>query len=115
MKHSSLVTAVFLCASATLTMVSLSASASPAAQTETKTNGAYLARAADCIACHSVPNGKPFAGGLKMGTPLGNIFSTNITPDKETGIGNYSLSDFDRAVRKGVAKDGGVVGTEKPK
>jgi mono/diheme cytochrome c family protein len=41
-----------------------------------------------------------------MGTPFGNIFSTNITPDKETGIGNYSLSDFDRAVRKGIAKDG---------
>jgi mono/diheme cytochrome c family protein len=102
MKHSSLVNAVSLCASATLTMVSLSASAAPGAET----SGAYLARAADCIACHSVPNGKPFAGGLKMGTPLGNIFSTNITPDKETGIGNYSLSDFDRAVRKGVAKDG---------
>jgi mono/diheme cytochrome c family protein len=66
----------------------------------------YVARLGDCIACHSVPGGKPFAGGLKMGTPLGNIYSTNITPDKDTGIGDYSLADFDRALRRGVAKDG---------
>jgi mono/diheme cytochrome c family protein len=68
--------------------------------------GEYLARAGDCVACHSAPGGKAFAGGLKMGTPLGNIYSTNITPDPETGIGNYSLADFDRAVRQGIAKDG---------
>jgi alcohol dehydrogenase (quinone), cytochrome c subunit len=66
----------------------------------------YLARAADCVACHSIPGGKAFAGGLKMGTPLGAIYSTNITPDPETGIGGYSLADFDRAVRQGIAKDG---------
>jgi alcohol dehydrogenase (quinone), cytochrome c subunit len=66
----------------------------------------YLARAADCVACHSIPGGKAFAGGLKMGTPLGAIYSTNITPDAETGIGRYSLADFDLAVRKGIAKDG---------
>lgn len=68
--------------------------------------GEYVARAADCVACHSVPAGKPFAGGLRMGTPIGAIFSTNITPDPETGIGRYSLADFDRAVRQGIAKDG---------
>jgi alcohol dehydrogenase (quinone), cytochrome c subunit len=68
--------------------------------------GEYLARAGDCVACHSVPDGKAFAGGLKMGSPLGNIYSTNITPDGETGIGGYTLSDFDRAVRQGIAKDG---------
>jgi len=66
----------------------------------------YLARAADCVACHSIPGGKGFAGGLKMGTPLGAIYSTNITPDPETGIGKYSLADFDLAVRYGIAKDG---------
>jgi mono/diheme cytochrome c family protein len=71
-----------------------------------KDKGEYLARAGDCIACHSVTGGKAFAGGLKMGTPLGAIYSTNITPDPETGIGNYSFDDFDRAVRGGVAKDG---------
>jgi mono/diheme cytochrome c family protein len=68
--------------------------------------GEYLARAGDCVACHSVPGGKAFAGGLKMGSPLANIYSTNITPDPETGIGTNSLEDFDRAVRRGVAKDG---------
>jgi mono/diheme cytochrome c family protein len=71
-----------------------------------ESNGEYLARAADCVACHSIPGGKAFAGGLKMGTPLGAIYSTNITPDPETGIGRYSLADFDRAVRQGIAKDG---------
>ncbi|MBP1852468.1 c-type cytochrome [Rhizobium halophytocola] len=68
--------------------------------------GEYVARLADCVACHSTPKSKPFAGGLEMGTPLGSIFATNITPDKDTGIGAYTLADFDRAVRKGVARDG---------
>jgi len=67
----------------------------PAAEAE------YVARLGDCVACHSVPDGKPFAGGLKMGTPLGVIYATNITPDKETGIGNYTLPEFDNAVRRG--------------
>jgi alcohol dehydrogenase (quinone), cytochrome c subunit len=69
-------------------------------------DGEYLARAADCVSCHSIPGGKAFAGGLKMGTPLGAIYSTNITPDSETGIGSYSLADFERAVRQGTTKDG---------
>jgi alcohol dehydrogenase (quinone), cytochrome c subunit len=69
-------------------------------------NGEYVERAADCVACHSIPGGRAFAGGLKMGTPLGAIYSTNITPDPETGIGRYSLVDFDRAVRQGIARDG---------
>jgi alcohol dehydrogenase (quinone), cytochrome c subunit len=73
---------------------------------EPMSKGEYLARAGDCVACHSVKGGKAFAGGLRMGTPMGAIYSTNITPDPDTGIGNYSLEDFDRAVRSGVAKDG---------
>ena len=80
------------------------AHAQEAAAAESK--GEYVARAGDCVACHSVPGGKAFAGGLKMGTPLGAIYSTNITPDPDVGIGNYTFEDFDRAVRKGVAKDG---------
>ncbi|MDE1188151.1 MAG: cytochrome c [Pantoea sp.] len=68
--------------------------------------GEYVARLSDCVACHSVPDGAPFAGGLKMATPVGNIYSTNITPDKETGIGEYTLTEFSRAVRHGVARDG---------
>jgi len=68
--------------------------------------GEYMARASNCISCHSIPHAAPFSGGLKMATPLGAIYATNITPDPETGIGSYSLEDFDRAVRLGVAKDG---------
>ena len=68
--------------------------------------GEHVARQADCVACHSTPDSKPFVGGLEMGTPLGSIFATNITPDKQTGIGNYSLADFDRAIRQGVTPDG---------
>jgi len=68
--------------------------------------GEYLSKMGDCIACHTAKDGKPFAGGLGLESPLGTIYSTNITPDKETGIGEYSLEDFDQAVRHGVAKDG---------
>ncbi|WP_227745764.1 hypothetical protein [Serratia odorifera] len=48
--------------------------------------GEYVARLSDCVACHSTPDSKPFAGGLEMATPMGAIFATNITPDKQTGI-----------------------------
>ncbi|BBH46298.1 c-type cytochrome [Pseudomonas sp. KU43P] len=68
--------------------------------------GEYVARLSDCVACHSLPGGKPFAGGLEMATPLGAIHATNVTPDHATGIGAYSLADFDRAVRHGVAPGG---------
>jgi mono/diheme cytochrome c family protein len=67
--------------------------------------GEYLARAGDCVACHTAKGGKPFAGGLGMETPIGTVYSTNITPDP-TGIGHYSFDDFDQAVRHGVGKDG---------
>jgi thiosulfate dehydrogenase len=68
--------------------------------------GRYLARAAGCVACHTASDGEKFAGGLSMMTPIGRIYTTNITPDRTTGIGAYSLEDFARAVREGVAKDG---------
>lgn len=70
------------------------------------THGEYLSRAGDCGACHTAPGGKPFAGGLKMMTPVGAIYSSNITPDKLTGIGAYSEEDFSQALRQGIAKDG---------
>lgn len=60
------------------------------------------------MACHTAKGGKPFAGGLAMETPIGVIYSTNITPDK-TGIGDYSFEDFDQAVRHGVAKSGSTL------
>ena len=70
--------------------------------------GEYLARAGDCVACHTAKGGKPFAGGLPMETPIGVIYSTNITPDK-TGLSDYSFEDFDKAVRHGVAKNGSTL------
>lgn len=69
--------------------------------------GAYLARLGDCVACHTAPGGKPFAGGLPMASPIGTIYSSNITPDAKTGIGSYTFEDFDKAVRHGVAKNKG--------
>jgi mono/diheme cytochrome c family protein len=69
--------------------------------------GEYLARAGDCIACHSAAGGKPFAGGLAMASPIGTMYSSNITPDANTGIGSYSFEDFDQAVRHGYAKGKG--------
>jgi len=77
-----------------------------AAEEAPVSKGEYLARAGNCVACHSIDGGQPFAGGLKMMTPFGALYTTNITPDKETGIGNYTLADFDKAVRLGQVKDG---------
>lgn len=68
--------------------------------------GRYLAAAGDCTACHTREGGTPFAGGRPMESPIGTLYSTNITPDKTTGIGDYSLSDFDRALRHGIAANG---------
>jgi len=76
------------------------------AQASAVQRGEYLARAADCLVCHTTNGGKEFAGGLGFTLPFGTLYSTNITPDKETGIGNYSDQDFLNAVHRGVRKDG---------
>jgi mono/diheme cytochrome c family protein len=68
--------------------------------------GAYLARAADCMVCHTAQGGKEYAGGLGFKLPFGMLYSTNITPDKETGIGNYTDQDFLNAVHRGTRRDG---------
>ena len=68
--------------------------------------GEYLARAGDCVACHTAKGGEPMAGGRGIDSPMGTIWSSNITPDKATGMGSYSFEQFDRAMRKGVAADG---------
>lgn len=81
-------------------------SASDSADAALVSRGEYVARLSDCVACHSLPGKAPFAGGLEMATPLGAIHATNITADREHGIGAYSLADFDRAVRQGVAPGG---------
>ena len=68
--------------------------------------GEYLARLGDCAACHTAPGGKPYAGGLAIASPIGTIYSTNITPDPDTGIGKYSYGQFERAVRRGIDAEG---------
>lgn len=70
-------------------------------------HGRYLATLADCTACHTQKDGaKPFAGGRPIETPFGTIVSANITPDRETGIGNWTDEQFDDAVRHGRRPDG---------
>ncbi len=68
--------------------------------------GEKLADAGYCLTCHTPPKGKPYAGGLPMVTAFGTIYSTNITPDPTTGIGNWSQEAFTRALHQGVARDG---------
>ncbi len=73
---------------------------------QTKLAGARVVALGDCIVCHTAKGGKPFAGGLPLATPFGTIYATNITPDADTGIGNWSLEAFTRAIRHGVSRDG---------
>jgi mono/diheme cytochrome c family protein len=68
--------------------------------------GEYLIHAADCQACHTAPGGAPFAGGVAFNMPFGTIYSTNITPDKQTGIGDYTDAQFLAAVHQGIRADG---------
>src|SRR5499427_2746850 len=68
--------------------------------------GEYLAKAADCMPCHTASGGAAYAGGLAFPLPFGTLYSTNITTDKDTGIGNYSDQDFLNAVQRGIRKDG---------
>ncbi len=68
--------------------------------------GRYLAEAGDCAACHTAPGGQPFAGARAVPTPFGTIYSTNITPDKKTGIGNWTEEQFYRAMHEGIRRDG---------
>ena len=77
-----------------------------AADTDLVKKGEYLARAGDCIACHTAPGGKPFAGGLMMETPVGSISTPNITPDQKTGIGTWTDDQFFRAMHEGLGQHG---------
>jgi mono/diheme cytochrome c family protein len=71
--------------------------------------GEYLARAGDCIACHTSPGGALFAGGRPMATPFGTIYSSNITPDSTTGIGKWTADDFYKTMHEGRFPDGGLI------
>jgi mono/diheme cytochrome c family protein len=68
--------------------------------------GEYLAKAADCLVCHTAKDGPAYAGGFAFVLPFGTLYSTNITPDKATGIGNYTDAQFLAAVHRGVRADG---------
>jgi mono/diheme cytochrome c family protein len=71
--------------------------------------GEYLARAGDCIACHSIPGGALFAGGRPMPTPFGTLYSSNITPDPATGIGAWNADAFYATMHTGRFPDGGLI------
>lgn len=90
-------------------MLAAAASWAASADQQLIKQGEYLARAGDCFACHSVTGGKPFAGGLGLTTPVGKVYSSNITPDKQAGIGDWSFADFDKLMRTGVTKAGYTV------
>jgi len=73
---------------------------------ETIERGRQLAAAGDCVVCHTILGGLPNAGGRAMSTPFGTVFSTNLTPDPDHGIGRWSFSAFQRAMREGISRDG---------
>jgi len=81
----------------------------PNATTQVINKGEYLARAGDCVACHTPPGGKEFAGGRAMPTPFGNLYVPNITPDEETGIGAWTPDEFYRMMHTGVSRDGSLL------
>ena len=76
------------------------------AQASVIKKGEYLAKAADCVVCHTATGGEAYAGGFAFVLPFGTLYSTNITPDKATGIGNYTDAQFLAAVHRGVREDG---------
>jgi mono/diheme cytochrome c family protein len=80
--------------------------AQPAFDAALVRRGAHLAAIGQCASCHTVNPAAPYAGGLPIPTPFGTVYSTNITPDRETGIGNWTGVAFMRAMQVGIARDG---------
>ncbi|MBY4599069.1 molybdopterin-dependent oxidoreductase [bacterium BD-1] len=78
----------------------------PVYSSETIERGRILAAAGDCFVCHTAPHGARGTGGRAMETPFGTVYTTNLTPDAETGLGNWSFSAFQRAMREGISRDG---------
>ena len=88
-----------------LTCVVAGASAGDSSYAEVA-RGRYLVQAGDCAACHTADGGKAFAGNRPVPTPFGTIYSSNLTPDKATGLGNWTADDFMRAMHEGLSRDG---------
>lgn len=80
-----------------------SATEDPAAR---QARGAYLARVGNCAGCHTAPGGAPLAGGRAITTPFGTVYSSNLTPDHDTGIGRWTPDEFWRALHEGRSRDG---------
>ncbi len=91
-----------------MALIGLIAATASAAAQDSVARGEYLVRAAGCIACHTdeKSGGAQFAGGRALPTPFGTFYSSNITPDPETGIGNWSDADFITALREGRSPEG---------
>lgn len=89
-----------------LALAAATASAETVPASSPVARGEYLARAANCLACHQAEGGQPFAGGRPFRLPFGTLYSTNITPDRETGIGRWRDEDFVRAMHQGKGPDG---------
>lgn len=89
-------------------LLPLAATAAPEAPADKALieRGRYISRAADCVACHSIEGSAPYAGGLPLESPFGTIYGTNISPDKEHGIGHYTADDLYRALTQGEKPDG---------
>ena len=83
-----------------------SASAKPGPTSTLIAQGAYLARAGNCMACHTVPGGTPYAGGRGIETPFGTVFSSNLTPEANSGLGKWDSNDFWQALHHGRSRDG---------
>ncbi len=95
-----------LAAAGALAVALIASDAKADPQTDLVARGAYLAKAADCVGCHTVSGGTPFAGGRAFKLPFGVLYSSNITPDAGTGIAGYSDAAWIAMLHKGVARDG---------
>lgn len=97
-----------LIAAGALALVAQSAAAQSAREDsfEQIDKGRYLATLGDCSACHTAPGGKPFAGGVVLKTPFGDLVGANITPDPETGIGRMTPDEFQKVMSEGEGRGG---------
>src|ERR1700730_17805406 len=100
MMRRSLGTAIFFVASSSVTF------AQDTQSFDRIERGRYLSVLSDCAACHTAPGGKPFAGGLALQTPFGKLVAPNITPDRETGIGNMTDDEFVAVLHEGRGHNG---------